>query len=103
MLRPNQKRVIEQAKFVYSPLGKAFKKQKQKTIEKQREKEIKAIEEYGKQLIKSSGEKDSLELLKQKEIFDELVNERMFKINKLSEEIDFNNLIDHYTSKNAPK
>ena len=56
MLRPNQKRVIEQAKFVYSPLGKAFKKQKQKTIEKQREKEIKAIEEYGKQLIKSSGE-----------------------------------------------
>ena len=95
--------MIEQAKFVYSPLGKAFKKQKQKAIEKQREKEIKAIEEYGKQLIKSSGEKDSLELLKQKEIFDELVNERMFKINKLSEEIDFNNLIDHYTSKNAPK
>ena len=30
MLRPNQKRVIEQAKFVYSPLGKAFKKQKKK-------------------------------------------------------------------------
>ena len=31
----------------------------------------------------SSGEKDSLELLKQKEVFDELVNERRFEINKL--------------------
>ena len=30
----------------------------------------------------SSGEKDSLEILKQKEIFDELVNERRFEINE---------------------
>ena len=39
----------------------------------------------------SNGEKDSLELLKQKEIFDELVNERGFEINKLSKGIYFNN------------
>ena len=36
----------------------------------------------------SSGEKNSLELSKQKEIFDELVNERKFQVNKLSEETD---------------
>ena len=30
----------------------------------------------------SSGEKDSLEFLKQKESFDELVNERRFEINE---------------------
>ena len=36
---PHQKRVAEQAKFAYSPLGKAFEKQT-KTIEEQGKKEI---------------------------------------------------------------
>ena len=39
----NQRQIIEQAKFAYSPLGKAFKKQA-KTNEDQGEKQIKAIE-----------------------------------------------------------
>ena len=72
----DQKRVIEQVKFAYSPLEKAFEKQ------------TKAIEEHGKQLIKFSGEKDSLCLLREK---------------KSSEEIDFNNLTYSYTDKSAPK
>ena len=42
MLPSNQSRIIEQAKFTYSPLGKAFEKQT-KTIEEQGKKEIKAI------------------------------------------------------------
>ena len=83
-------------------MGKVFEKQT-KTIEDQVEKQIKALEDHGKELIKSSVEKVSLELLKQKEIFDELGNERMFEINKLSEEIDFNNLTYFYTGKIAPK
>ena len=37
---PDQRRVIEQAKFTYSPLGKALKKQI-KTIKTQGEKQIK--------------------------------------------------------------
>ena len=78
-----QKTVIEQAKFTYSPSGKAW--------EGQGKKHIKAIENHGKQLIMSTGEKDSLALLKQKEIFDELVNERRLESNRLSEGIDFNN------------
>ena len=35
-------------------------------IEKQTEKQIKALEEHGKQSVKSSSEKESLRLLKQK-------------------------------------
>ena len=41
-LLSNQQQIIEQAKFSYSPLGKAFEKQT-KTIEDQGEKQIEAI------------------------------------------------------------
>ena len=61
----DQRRVIEQAKFTYSLLDKAIEKQI-KTIEDQRGKQIKALEEHGKQLVKSSSEKEYLTLLKQK-------------------------------------
>ena len=56
--------MIEQPNFNYSFLGKAFEKQTI-TIEEQRRKKIKALEVHGKHLIKSSGEKDPLTLLKQ--------------------------------------
>ena len=42
----NQKQLIEQASFTYSPLGKAFGKQT-KTIEDQGEQQIKAIQDQG--------------------------------------------------------
>ena len=42
ILPSNQKQIIEQTKFTYSPLGKAFEKQT-KTIEGKGEKQIKAI------------------------------------------------------------
>ena len=38
----NQQQIIEQAKFTYSPLGKAFEKQI-KTIERQGQKQIDAV------------------------------------------------------------
>ena len=44
ILPSNQQHVIEQAKFTYSPLGKAFEKQT-KTIEDQGEKQIKEIQD----------------------------------------------------------
>ena len=47
ILPPNQQQIIQQAKFTYSPLGKAFKKQI-KTIEDQGEEQVKAIQ-YNKQ------------------------------------------------------
>ena len=49
----NQKNIIEQAKFAYSPFGKHFKKQT-KAIEDQGEKQIKALEYRGKKLIESN-------------------------------------------------
>ena len=42
ILPPDQRRVIEQAKFAYSTLSKAFEKQT-KTIEEQGKKQIKAF------------------------------------------------------------
>ena len=42
----NQRQIIEQAKFTYSPLGKAFEKQT-KTIEEQGKKQVKSLEEHG--------------------------------------------------------
>ena len=44
ILPSNQQQIIEQAKFTYSPSGKAFEKQT-KTIENQGEKQIKAIQD----------------------------------------------------------
>ena len=40
---PDQCRIIEQAKFTYSPLGKAFEKET-KMIEEQEQKQVKALE-----------------------------------------------------------
>ena len=47
ILPSNQQQIIEQAKFTYSPLGKAFEKQI-KSIEDQRENQIKAIQDQVK-------------------------------------------------------
>ena len=48
ILPSNQQQIIEQAKFTYSPLGKAFEKQTQtKTIEDQGEKQMKPIQDQG--------------------------------------------------------
>ena len=49
ILPSNKQQIIEQAKFTYSPLGKAFEKQV-KTIEDQGEKQIKAIQSNKKKI-----------------------------------------------------
>ena len=53
ILLSTQQQVIEQAKFTYSPLGKAFEKQA-KTIEDQGKNQISATKEIGKQIIESN-------------------------------------------------
>ena len=42
ILPPNQQQIIEQARFTYSPLGKAFEKQT-KTIDDQGQKQVDAL------------------------------------------------------------
>ena len=53
ILPSNQQQIIEQAKFTYSPLGKAFEKQI-KTIKDQGKKQVDALENFkdqSKQLV----------------------------------------------------
>ena len=57
--------IIEQAKFTYSPLGKAFKKQT-KTIEDQEQMQVKAIED-NKQPANTNANNYKIELLISKE------------------------------------
>ena len=75
ILPSNQQKIIEQAKFTYSPLGKAFEKQI-KTIDDQGEKQIKAIQDEGqlKPIKKYAYDAENTPFTsKHKEIFNELV------------------------------
>ena len=89
ILPSNQQQIIEQAKFTYSPLGKAFEKQI-KTIEDQGKKQIKTIQD--KQLDNNVDYKDKLLLSKEREIFKDICNKRLDKIEELNNKIDYDNL-----------
>ena len=89
ILPSNQQQIIEEAKFTYSPLGKAFEKQT-KTIEDQGEKQIKAIQDNKK------GKKQT----KTNEYGDYFLN-GLAKIRESSKAIDFNNLIYFYKGSTA--
>ena len=91
----NQKQIIEQAKFTYSPLGKAFEKQL-KTNEDQGEKQVKVIQNQGH--LKTIGSNKDVDNESQK-FFDGLYYERMSDIKDLSRHIDFNNLTYYFNSK----
>ena len=84
-------------------MGKAFGKQI-KAIEDQGEKQIKAIEDQGQvKAIKkySYDSEDTSFISKQKEIFNELVDERLEKITDLNERVNSNDLIYRYKGQNA--
>ena len=67
ILPSNKQQIIEQDKFEYSPLRKAFEKQT-KTIEDRGEKQIKAIQDNKQQLISDNDYKDKLLISKEREI-----------------------------------
>ena len=84
--------MIQQAKFTYYPLGKAFEKQT-KIIEDQGEKQIKAVQD--KIPIKSIKKftydiNDSPIVLKEKEIYNRLTEESFEKTNNLDKKVDTN-------------
>ena len=93
ILPSNQRQIIEQAKFTYSPLGKAFEKQT-KTIEDQGKKQVKAIQDK-KQLVNINNDddyKDKLSHSREREIFKDIYNKRLDKIEEINNKIDYNNL-----------
>ena len=98
ILPSKQHQIIEQAKFTYSPLGKAFQKQT-KTMEDQGEEQIKAIQD--KRSIKSIGKfnydiNDSPLALQEKEIYNKLTEESFEKIKNLNKRINNNKLVFKY-------
>ena len=84
ILSSNQQQIIEQAKFTYSPLEKAFEKQT-KTIEDQGEKQIKAIQDKSIEKNKKysgydNDYKKELLISKEREIFRDIYNDRLDQI-----------------------
>ena len=95
--------MIKKAKFTCSPLGKAFEKQT-KTIEDQGGKQIKAIQDKGtiKSIEKITYDiNDGPIVLKEKEMYNKLTEERFEKINKLNRKVDTNKLVFRYKGKTA--
>ena len=98
ILPSNQQQIIEQAKFTYSPSKKAFEKQI-KTIKNQEEKQIKAIQDQGqaKTIKKYVYNAEGTPFIsKQKEIFNEFVDERLEKITDSDKKVNSDDLIYRY-------
>ena len=96
----NQQHIIKQARFSYSPLGKAFEKQI-KTIEDQGEKQVEALntlKSHKNLTIKkySCDDDDTPLIFKQKEIFNKPVDERREKITDLAKKVNSKDLIKKY-------
>ena len=89
ILPSNQQQIIEQAKFTYYPLGKAFEKQT-KTMKDQGKKQIKAIQDNKEQLFNINNDddyKNKLLLSREREIFKNIYNKRLDKIEELSKKM----------------
>ena len=98
ILPSNQQQIIEQAKFTYSSLGKAFEKQV-KTIEDQSQKQVKTLENLKpKEQVKAIKYDD--ESLEQKEkSYNKLFDEKLDEIEDLSRESDYKNLNYNFRTK----
>ena len=101
-LPSNQQQIIEQAKFTYYALGKAFEKQI-KTIEDHGKKQIDALENLKPierlKAIRYDDDDESLEL--KKETYNKLFDEKLDEIQELSREIDYKNLNYDFTTKSG--
>ena len=75
ILPSNQQQIIEQAKFTYSPLGKAFEKQI-KTTEDQAKKQNDVLQSLKSKKETKPTENKSNSKSKAKIIFNELINKR---------------------------
>ena len=91
ILPSNQQQIIQRAKFNYSPLGKALEKQR-KTIEDRGEKQVKEIQDNQLVSINKDDYKDKLLLSKEREIFKDIFNKRLNKIEELNNKIDYDDL-----------
>ena len=99
ILPSNQQQIIEQAKFTYSPLGKAFEKQI-KTTEDQGEKQVNALEDLTSKEQTKPIENKSNNRSKATAIFNEVINKRKEIMSELYDSVDYNNLKYEYVGPN---
>ena len=92
ILPPDQRRGIEQAKFIYCLSGKAFEKQSKTIKDQGGENQVKAIEENKKQLYNKQPGNNELLLLKKREIFKNIYNKRLNKTNELAKTVDYGDM-----------
>ena len=97
ILPSTRQQIIEQTKFTYSPLGKAFEKQI-KTIEEQWKEQIKPIKEQRmpetiERYTYDTEDSPFISKQKKKKIFNKLVDERREKINDLDNKVNNDDLI----------
>ena len=95
ILPSNQQQIIEQAKFTYSPLGKAFEKQI-KTIEDQGEKQVDVLKnlkpkEQTKAIEDKSNNQSNATI-----IFNDLINKRKKIMSELYDSADYKKLTFEY-------
>ena len=91
ILPSNKQQIKEQAKFTYSPLGKAFEKQI-KTIEGQCKKQMDALENLKPKEQTKPIEDKSNNTSKATIMFDDLINKRKGLMKELYDSVDYNNL-----------
>ena len=94
ILPSNQQQIIQQAKFNYSPLGKAIEKQR-KTIEDQGEKQVVALESLKDTDKKLSPIKDFIPM---ENLNPEIINE-IKKIEEIEKKVDRNKMVYKGTNK----
>ena len=95
ILPSNQQQIIEQTKFTYYPLGRAFEKQI-KTIEGEGKKQIdvlKPLEPKEKIVHVNDDYEDKLLYSKEREKFRNIYNKKLDRIEELTEKIDDKNFI----------
>ena len=92
ILPSNQQQIIQQAKFTYFPLEKVLEKQV-KTIKDQGKEQVKAIQD-NKQLVSINKDdyKDKLLLSKEREIFKDISNKELNRIEEMNNKIDYDDL-----------
>ena len=88
ILPSNQQQIIQQAKFTYSPLGKAFEKQT-KTIEDQGEKQVVALESLKYSNKKLTSIKD---FIPTENLNPEIINE-LKRIEEIEKNVDRNKMV----------
>ena len=95
ILPSNQQQIIQQAKFTYFPLGKAFEKQI-KAVEDQGKKQVYGLEKSRPKEETKPIEDESNNQSKATIMFNELINKRKELMSELYVSIDYNNLKFEY-------